>query len=418
MRTINVLTALVMYLFCHQLFAADEAVNIGFNYPKTGPYRDQGLAQIRGALLAVEEINANGGILGKKINLITKNSASQAHRSAINVRTMVKENDVKMVFGGSSSAVAITGGKEAKKHNVLYFGTLTYSNATTGKEGHSHMFRETYNAWMAAKVLSQYLNTNHSGKKFFYITADYTWGWSTEESMRKFTNTEDQKIHAGIKTKFPRPPLRTLRESLEAAEQSGADVLVLVQFGNDMAQALKLANRMGLKKKMQIVVPSLTLGMAKEAGPSAMEGIVGSLPWFWKVPFIYNHDRGSKFVADFSERYLTYPSSSSATAYSILYQYKDAVERARTFDTRKVIRELEGHSYELLKDRQLWRKFDHQNIQTVFAVKGKARDIVIEDRYNEDFFEIIDKLPGDKAARTLEEWRAVRKAANKPARLL
>ncbi|MEC8428676.1 MAG: ABC transporter substrate-binding protein, partial [Pseudomonadota bacterium] len=134
--------------------------------------------------------------------------------------------------------------------------------------------------------------------------------------------------------------------------------------------------------------------------------------------FIYNYERGTQFVANFSEKYLTYPSSSAASAYSILYQYKDAVERARSFDTGKVIKQLEGHTYTLLKDQQQWRSFDHQNIQTVYAVKGKPRPQVIENRFNEDFFDIIDSLNGEDAARSLKEWQAVRKAAKKPARLL
>ena len=78
-----------------------------------------------------------------------------------------------MIFGGSSSAVAIAGGKAAKLREKLYFGTLTYSNTTTGKEGHKYMFRECYNAWIAAKGISSYLmNEKLTSKKFFYITAD------------------------------------------------------------------------------------------------------------------------------------------------------------------------------------------------------------------------------------------------------
>ncbi|GAA5315339.1 MAG: ABC transporter substrate-binding protein [Candidatus Pelagadaptatus aseana] len=411
------LALLLVTAFSCNLFAA-STINIGLNYPKTGAYRDQGLAQIRGALLAAEEINAQGGILGRPINLVTKNSASQVDRAINNVRSLATRDKVKMVFGGSSSAVAIAAGKEAKRHNLIYFGTLTYSNATTGSEGHRHMFRESYNAWMAAKVLSKYLNDNHRNDRFFYITADYTWGWSTESSMRKFTNTQNPKIHPGVKTKFPRPPARTLRESLVAAEQSGADVLVLVQFGSDMSLALQIANKMGLKEKMQIVVPSLTLGMAKEAGPTAMQGVVGAIPWSWQIPQQHDSNRGMEFVNSFAEKYQTYPSSAAASAYSILYQYKDAVERARSFSTDKIIKQLEGHRYSLLKDQQQWRQFDHQNIQTVYAVKGKLRQEVIKDRFNEDFFEIIDTLPGDQAARTLEEWQAARKSANKPEQLL
>jgi len=75
---------------------------------------------------------------------------------------------------------------------------------------------------------------------------------------------------------------------------------------------------------------------------------------------------------------------------------------------------LEGHSYELLKDTQTWRALDHQNVQTVYVVKGKKRAEVIKDQYSEDFFEIIDSLDGPSAVKTPSEWKAARQAANVP----
>jgi ABC-type branched-subunit amino acid transport system substrate-binding protein len=394
--------------------AADSTVKVGLNYPKSGHYKEQGLQQMQGALMALNEINAAGGILGQKVEIVARNTSSRADKGVRNVEDMVRNDGVKMVFGGSSSAVAIASGKKAKALDVIYFGTLTYSNSTTGVEGHTHMFRETYNAWMAAKVLSKYLNKEHAGKKFFYITADYTWGWSTEESFRIFTNTTDVVAHPGVKTPFPKSHLKNFEEALAAAEASNAGVLVMVLFGSDMVNAVSIAHKMGLKKKMAIVVPNLTLGMARAAGPYAMEGVVGAVPWAWNVPYVYNYKRGKRFVEGYTKLYGSYPSSSAASAYSILYQYKDAVERAGSFDTAKVITALEGHRYRLLKDEQSWREFDHQNIQTVYAVRGRNVKDVVNDPYNLDYFEIIDSLPGVQAARTHDEWVAERKLAKRP----
>ena len=408
--------ALVLALIYSSYSFSAETIKIGLNRPKTGAYKEQGVAQLGGAVIAVEEINAAGGVLGRQIELVVKNSASKTARTVSNVKAFADEG-VKMIFGGSSSSVAIVGGKEAKAHNLLYFGTLTYSNATTGKEGHTHMFRECSNAWMAAKVLANYLNTNYAGKKVFYITADYTWGWSTEESMRQFTNTKNANKHPGVKTPFPNPGLTALKDALKAAEAAQPDVLVLVQFGHDMANALKEATTMGLKDKMAIVVPSLTLGMALDAGPTAMADVIGSLPWYWKVPKQFNYQKGISFVDEYAERFGTYPSTSAASAYSIVYQWKEAVERAKSFNTQKVIKALEGHSYSLLKDQQVWRSFDHQNVQTVYAVKGNSRETVLSGQFKQDYFEIIDSLTGEQAARTFDEWKTVRRAAQKPLQL-
>jgi len=144
--------------------ASAAVVKIGLNYPKTGPYSIQGLAQLQATEMAVEEINQTGGILGRKIELVVRNSQSKAPLSKKNVEELIDNEGVEMVLGGSSSAVAIAGGNAAKSRGKLYFGTLTYSNATTGVKGHKYIFRECYNAWMGAKVLSEYLKEHFSGK--------------------------------------------------------------------------------------------------------------------------------------------------------------------------------------------------------------------------------------------------------------
>ena len=390
--------------------ASAAVVKIGLNYPKTGPYSVQGLAQLRAAELAVDEINQAGGILGRNVELVIRDSQSKADLAKKNVVDLIDNEGVEMIFGGSSSAVAIAGGKAAKSRGKLYFGTLTYSNATTGVQGHKYIFRECYNAWMGAKVLSEYLKEHFSGKRYFYVTADYTWGWTTEASIRKFSRTLDKKRHKRVLTPFPGATRKNFQEALTKAASSRAEVLVLVLFGKDMADAVKLATEMGLKKKMSIVVPNLTLGMAASAGPKAMEGVVGALPWSWKVPFTYNYTKGMAFVEDFGIKYKSYPSTSAASAYTIMYQYKEAVERAGGFDAKAVIEMLEGHKYTLLKDEQVWRAFDHQSIQTVYAVRCKPEAQVLKDKYKQDYFEIIKAMAGEKAARSKDRWARTRKA--------
>jgi hypothetical protein len=165
---------------------------------------------------------------------------------------------------------------------------------------------------------------------------------------------------------------------------------------------------MGLKNTCQIVVPNLTLGMAEGGGPKVMEGVVGALPWCWQIPYKYGYDRGVQFVEDFAAKYNRYPSTSGASAYTIVYEYKAAVERAGSFESAKVIPALEGHTYTFLKDPQTWRDFDHQSVQTVYAVRCKPQAEVLKDKYQLDYFEIMSSLPGEQAAITRAEWESAR----------
>ncbi|MDX5372031.1 MAG: ABC transporter substrate-binding protein [Pseudomonadaceae bacterium] len=395
---------------------AAEPITLGLNYPRTGPYKEEGLAQMRGALLAIDELNAQGGVLGRPLRLSSRDSASRPEKAVKNVDKLADEGAA-MLFGGASSAVAIAAGKRARERGLLYFGTLTYSNDTTGKDGQRYLFRECNSAWMSARVLGQYLAKTLPGKRYFYVTADYTWGTTSESSLRQATGTQDSARHPGLKVPFPGARLGDYHERLSQAATSQAEVLVLVLFGEDLVRAMRVAEDLGLTRRMQIVAPNLTQGIVEQAGPSLMQGVIGTEPWTWRVPELVGSQAGKAFVRDFTERYQVYPSSSAASAYSIVHQWADAAERARSLDSEALIKALEGHSYRLLKDQQQWRAFDHQNVQSVYAVRVKPRAEVMKDALRQDYFEIVHQLDGAQAAPSLAEWQAERQAAGQPSTL-
>jgi len=413
----KIISILVGLVLMSSVVWAEEYIRIGLNYPQTGPYAVQGLAQLRAAQMAIKEINASGGILGKSAALAVRDTGSIAHVAEKNVAELIEQEGCQMLFGGASSAVAIISGKAARQRKKIYFGTVTGATDTTGKQGHKYIFREWYNDWMIAKVLARYLNENFKDKRFFYIVSDYAWGWSNEAAIRRFTNTRGTNVHKRISVKFPDATISDFKKALMQAKIWKPDVLLLILFGNDMARASREAAMMGITRKMEVVVPIITLGMVKAASPKLMEGIVSTVPWSWKVPYMYHNKKGIEFVEKFAKMYGGYPSHSAATAYTILYQYKDAVERAGSFESKAVINALEGHEFKLLKDIQKWRDFDHQCLQTVYAVKCKTYKEVIKDKFKEDYFSIIYSVPGSESARTKEEWIAARRAAGKPLEL-
>ena len=392
---------------------AADPITLGLNYPRTGPYKEEGLAQMRAAILAIDELNAQGGVLGRKLRLASKDTASRPAKAVRNVEKLVADNAA-MLFGGSSSAVAIASSKRAGELGVLYFGTLTYSNDTTGKDGHRYMFRECNNAWMSAHALGQYLSKNLPNKNYFYVTSDYTWGHTTESSLRQTTNSGDTGKHPGAKVPFPGARLADYTKALTQAASSKADVLVLVLFGEDLVRAMRIAKDLGLTARMQVVAPNLTQSMVEQAGPGLMEGVIGTEPWTWRVPALEKSVRGEAFVKAFSERYEMYPSSSAASAYSIVYQWAEAAERAHSLDSEALIKALENHRYQLLKDPQEWRAFDHQNAQTIYVVKVKTRAEVLKDPLKQDYFAIVDRLDASQTSPDLAQWQAERRAAGQP----
>jgi branched-chain amino acid transport system substrate-binding protein len=387
---------LALVFFCMVMLSLSPAhavtqdeVIIGLNVPLSGPYVLQGKDQLNSYALAKEEIDAAGGILGKKIKFLIADSKSDPKVSVENVKKFIAEG-VDMVTGGSSSGVAVAVSALCQQQKKLFMATLTYSNDTTGKDAHRHTFRETYNAWQSAVALGRYLKKNFPNKKYFYVTSDYTWGWTTRDSMKKFTGSEaatDVLIKLGTPIDSP-----LYRDAVRKAIDEKAEVIVLVLFGRDMMAGLQACTELGVKDKMQIVVPNLELNMGMGAGLQANAGILGAMPWYWEVPYKYGFDKGKAFVEKYRKRYGSAPCNGGATAYTNLMLYKWAVEQTKSFEPKNLIRVLEGHTFVGLKDQETFRPWDHQAIQSVYVVRGRDPKAMKEAW---DIYEVVDSYSGE-----------------------
>jgi ABC-type branched-subunit amino acid transport system substrate-binding protein len=403
-------------LVCLGLLLASLAVHaapsgaplkIGLSYPRTGNDKAEGLEQMRGALLAVDQINAAGGVLGRPLQLETANSASRAENAVRNVDRL-HARGVAMIFGGATSEEVVAASQRAREQGLLYFATLAYANEVTGQHGHRYLFRESGSARMSARVLGEYLAIHQPRRRYFHITRDDAWGRSMESALRESTSSQDKARHGRRSLAASGARLADMRAALEAAAKSESDVLVLNLLGNDLVQIMSLVDQQGLNRRLQLIVPHLTKPLVEQIGPTIMAGVIGSETWTWKSPQLENSAAGQDFVRDFIAANQEYPGSTAASTYTIVRQWADAVSRAGSSDSEAVIRALEGHRYQLLKGPQEWRAFDHQNVQDVYAVRVRPREEIMRDPLKQDYFEIIHRLRGDQAAVALEDWEQER----------
>ena len=379
-------------------------VVIGLNIPLTGSYKDQGKDEERAYNLAIDRVNAKGGVLGKKIVSIVKDTQTNAKIARKNALELIRQHGAVMVTGGSSSAVAVAQSDVCQEYKVIFMAALTHSNATTGhmktkagtsvQKAHRHTFRWYFNAWMTNRALVPFLIERFGkGAEYFYITADYTWGRSLEESMKWGTELGGCDTLGSIRTPLGK---KDFRAELLKAKNAKPEVLVLILFGQDMITALKQAHQMGLKKKMKIVVPLMEEHMAKGAGFDVMEGIMSTVNWYWGLK-----NQGTKtFVGAFRKKYAKPPGSAAACAWVAMHEWASAVERAGSFASNKVIKALEGHKFTLLKDQEEWRSWDHQAISSVFIVEGKSKK---ESKGEWDLLKVIGEKKGASVMRTREQ---------------
>ncbi|EHY77174.1 hypothetical protein PstZobell_07025 [Stutzerimonas stutzeri ATCC 14405 = CCUG 16156] len=401
--TLVIALALLTFTAAH----AAKPIRLGLNYPSTGNYKSEGLELSRGAMLAVEQINQGGGVLGRPLELVSLNSAARAEKAQANVERFASQGAA-MVFGGANSEEALSAGQRARELGLLYFPTLGYANEITGRDGHRHLFRESNSAWMSARVLGEYLSWHMPNRRYHYISLDDAWGRSMEQALREATKSRDRARHGYSKIAERGARRGDYQAALQKAAASEADVLVIVLLGEDLVQTMRLAQTLDLGKRMQIIVPNLTQSIVEQAGPMVMEHVIGTEAWTWRVPKLVESAAGQAFVDRYIAQHQAYPGSTAASAYGIVQQWAAAAQRAGKLDSAAVIAAMENHRYRLLKDEQYWRDFDHQNVQSIFAVRVRSRSEIMQDRFKQDYFTIIHRMDGEEAAPSLDDWQQER----------
>ena len=380
-----------------------EPIRIGVNVPLSGPYQKQGADQERAYQLAAERINADGGVLGRRIKLLVRDTEVDPQVAEKNALEFIQDENVDMVTGGSSSAVAIAQSDVCQEHGVVFMAALTHSSATTGydktqtgyksQKAHKHTFRWYFNDWMTQEALVPFLVEQlGSDVSYFHITADYIWGQSQEESIRQGTGLFGAQTAGTTYTPLGETDFS---QALTKARQSGADVLVLNLFGQDLVRAMNQVQEMGLTQSFRIVAPLIELNMAHAIDNEVLQKTYSTTSWYHGLSDRFNGSRD--FVRSFSEEYGRPPGAAGATAWVALHEWANAVQRAGTTSANQVIPELEGHSFSLLKDTEKWRAWDHQAVSSVFVVQGKSP----EDMANEwDVLEIVKSVPGKEVVRS------------------
>ena len=384
-----------------------KEVKLAFNVPQSGPYADEGADELRAYELAVEHLNGGGdggmmntfsskalqgnGILGRKVGYVTGDTQTKPDAARASARSMIEKDGAIMITGGSSSGVAVAVQALCQEAGVIFMAGLTHSNDTTGKDKKANGFRHFFNSYMSGAALAPILADNYgTDRKAYHLTADYNWGYTTEEAVKTSTEAMGWETVAAVKT----PLAQTDFSSYVAPVQSsGADVLILNHYGANMVNSLTSAVQFGLRnaqangKNFEIVVPLYSRLMAKGAGEN-VKGIFGSTNWHWSL-----QDEGSKtFVQSFGEKYGFPPSQAAHTCYVQTLLYADACERAGTHDPCGVAEALEGFEFDGLGNGPtLYRAEDHQCFKDVLVVKGK------ENPSSEfDLLEIVEVTPAAK----------------------
>jgi len=377
-----------------------DSVFIGICVPRTGTYAAQGEDELKGYELAIAHINeghpliraispkTKKGVLGKQVKYGSADSAAKPNQAVQAGQRFITENKAVLLTGSTSSAVAVAMNKLAQREKVLYVAGISGSNDTTGKDCVRYGMRQNFYGETAANALGPVLVKQFGkNRKAAFMTPDYTYGHTVTKSMNDYlTKNGGWTMVTNQVSPLGAPDFSSYLLNIA---NSGAEILINVNWGHDAVLSIQQAKQFGVLDKMKLVVPYQVPFLARETG-GLMQGVYAATDYWWTIEDKY--PLAKMFNAEFEKKYNYKPEWGAENAYISFAHWAHMVEEAGTFYPPTVIKTYEkGETIPSLVGDVHYRPEDHQCIRPVIIVKGKMQKDM---KGKEDYYDIVEIVPG------------------------
>jgi branched-chain amino acid transport system substrate-binding protein len=370
---------------------AETPIKIGMIDPLTGSYAAVAQNEVMGAKLAVAQLNAKGGILGRPIELLVEDSANDVGTGVQKARKLTERDEVSFMIGDVNSGVAQAIAQVSNEKRILHIVSGGHTDTITGKDCKWNVYRVCNTTSMEANSISETL-FNKYGKKWHFITPDYAYGHTLQDAA-----TADLKKLGGSVTGAELTPLGATDFSafLIKARAANPDVILVLVQGSDMVNCLKQIAQFGLNTQVHVAGLQQELESLEAMPPEARIGI-WMFEWYWKQPGVPGVEQ---FVADIRK----VNGGKVATArhwfgYTSVQTLAGVANQEKSLDALKLAKAL--GNFELPPEIRLqpnkcyYREGDHQLMTSAFI--GEAQSQGKDDP--EDLFRVDNVIAGDKTA--------------------
>ncbi len=367
-----------------------DAIRIGHLTPRTGFLGQLGEYGLNAATLAVEEANAAGGVLGRKVELIAEDSVNPGV-AVTKVQKLVERDRVLGLLGEISSASALAIGEQANRYKVVYINTGANSDELRGKncnrfmfhvEGCNTMYTKTIGQWQKGKNLIR-------GAKWYMLTADYAFGHDLFRVSSRFLTENGGTVMANdmVPTNTPDYSAYILK-----IRQAKPDFVYINLAGTDQTSFLKQYKEFNLSFPLAGGVMDTVPFWA--AGIDALSGHWQSL-WYHGLTM----PAAQAFTKRFSDKYGKPPDNQAWGDYVGVKILLQAMAETKSSEGAKWVAYFEkGATFDILKGRKgSFREWDHQLLQEMYVVRVKDKKDA-KDKW--DIFELVQPAPA--ASESLE----------------
>lgn len=360
--------------------SAQGPIRIGVVTPLSGTYSALGQQVKWGIELATQEINAAGGIMGRKVELLFEDEEANPSVATPKAEKLFQVAKVDFLTGTVNSASTLAVGQLAERNNRLIATTVSFSDAITGEKCSPNVFRVNARAGQQSAALAEWLSKAKPNAKVFYLGPDYEMGRSTVAAFKSAAGKKGASTVGEVFAPLDNKDYSTFFGQVRAGHP---DVMYTSVAGNDTVRLLNQMSQYGLLKNMMVVGASGTVTSQNlQAIGKAAEGFVTGVGYSVEIDLPENR----KFVTAFQNYAKAAPDLYGADSYGVMYFYKAAVEKAKSTDTDKVRTAMRGLEWMTPQGKKTMRAGDHQAIQDMYAT-----------RMTDGKFKILNKVDGAAA---------------------
>lgn len=359
---------------------AAEPIKIGQITPTTGFLAPTGWWANHGALLAVEEANAAGGVLGRKIELIMEDEVNPGV-AVQKARKLIEKDKVHAIQGTVSSACALAIGDVVQRAKVVFVNTGSNSDEIRNNRCHRYVFSTEGCNTQYVSTIGNWLIKNKKFNRWYFITSDYAFG---HDLLRVSRNLLQKNNGVELGSELVPTGSTDFSSYLLKIKNAKPDTVFHNLAGTDQTNFYKQYKEFGL--------PFPVAGGVCDTAPAWQAGVGNVLGMF---PLVWYHtiNKESAAWADkFLKLYGKLPENQAWCDYVGAKCILGAIAKAGSLEGAKIGQSLVGFKIDCLKGRELYfREWDNQLMQPMYIVRGKTREESSDKET--DIFEVVEEIP-------------------------
>ena len=392
---------IVLVVISSPAISFSEPIKIGAMFISSGKMGGYGKHGGQAIQLAIDQINADGGVLGRNLEAVVEDTKLKKDVALALAERFVNQDKVDFLIGPTSSGIAMGLTEFARQNKKILVLTQAATDALTGAKFHPYVFSTLSNAMMHSRS-GAYLMASKPYKKYMCVGPDYSYG----HSSWKMFKSKLQELRPDVEfigELFPKFLAKDYSEEINKVLESKPDAVWCPLWGGDAINFIKQALPTGLFDKVKFAFPVAgALEVLVPMGSDMPSGVYVSSRYFFTSP---DSSMNQRFVNDYYTRFNEYPDYMAGETYAGVYFIKAAIERAGTIDADKIIEAIEKEplSWETPEGWKTMRSEDHSVVEDCLWGQTSPNK-----KYGFAIPRSFESIQGEEICRTDEELKAVR----------